>query len=92
MLACARSATRSLSSPFTARALVWHPSTRPVSRPFPQLQRQQMASSSSSAPASNGIHKKKEEHQFGWAISDKIVPEVNKQESVPLLLDPAVSF
>lgn len=51
-----------------------------------------MASSSSSAPASNGIHKKKEEHQFGWAISDKIVPEVNKQESVPLLLDPAVSF
>jgi hypothetical protein len=40
-----------------------------------------MASSSSAAPTSNGIHKK-EEHQFGWAISDKIVPEVNKQESV----------
>lgn len=27
----------------------------------------------------------KEEHQFGWAISDKIVPEVNKQESAPSL-------
>lgn len=51
-----------------------------------------MASSSSAAPTSNGIHKK-EEHQFGWAISDKIVPEVNKQESVlPLFLDPAVSL
>ena len=53
-----------------------------------------MASSSSATngvPASNGVQKK-EEHQFGWAISDKIVPEVNKQESVPLFLDPAVSF
>lgn len=46
----------------------------------------------SSIPASNGIQKKKEEHRFGWAISDKIVPEVNKQESVPLFFDPALSF
>ncbi|KWU44639.1 PLP-dependent transferase [Rhodotorula sp. JG-1b] len=41
-----------------------------------------MASSSSATngvPASNGVQKK-EEHQFGWAISDKIVPEVNKQD------------
>lgn len=98
MLACARSATRSLSSssPFAAslratRPFVRPPSTRSASRPFPHLQQQQMASSSSAAPTSNGIHKN-EEHQFGWAISDKIVHEVNKQESVPLFFDPALSF
>lgn len=44
-----------------------------------------------SSTASNGVAAAKqangdsEKHQFGWAISDKIAPEVNKQESVGLV-------